>query len=54
VDFEQSRDSKFYSELCGKKLSPSRIGRYKEVLSKAEIAAVLEVTGPLCEKLGYG
>ena len=53
VNFEQSRDSDIYAELWGKKLSDSRIGRYKEILSATQIATVREVTGGLREQFGY-
>jgi len=42
-----------HSPLYGRALSPKRIGRYAQVLTPAQVAAVEAATGPVRAALGY-
>ena len=53
VDFNAEQGGHFFSELWGKELNPSRIGRHKDMLSSAEIAIVKEGTDSLRNNFGY-
>ena len=47
LDGSKTEGQPFYSELYGKAISPERIGRHVDVLSKDEIAAVERACAPL-------
>lgn len=54
LDWEAFRKLPSFTPFYGKKIDASRVGRYRQALSAAEVAVVNEMCRTLLERFGYG